>query len=527
MNRFFTILAVIVTATITASAQRNVLLIIADDLGKDYCGFYPDHKDTVTMPNVRALVANGMTFRNAWANPLCSPTRAGILTGRYSFHTGIGAVIDSPGSAELDTAELTIPRVLKKYIDCAAATVGKWHLHNATPASRIYPNLMGYDYYAGNFLGALPDYFAWNKIENGTSKGTITTYATTETVNDAITWLGQQTKPWFLWVGFNAPHTPYHLPPQELHTVTGLSGTQMDITRNPAKYFKAMTEAMDTEIGRLLSWLKTNNRFDSTDIIFIGDNGTAQRVAQIADTGRSKGTIYQYGVSVPFVVAGPSVAVKGGTSDALVNVQDIFATVPEIMGITQWQTAVTSDKPVDAQSVLPILRGQRQVVREWAFTEVFSEPSGDADGKAIRNADYKLLRFDNRGEEFYHLKTDPDEQVNLLSRTLTDDETTNYYALCNAMNSLLGLKRLCSPQVSVREDFPSETGVRVYPNPARSSLHIEIAGNVVHHYQLLDITGKEVRAGSTAVEIPMNELSQGMYWLLLDNGSRALVAVEK
>lgn len=295
MKRFITIFVAIIITTITASAQRNVLLIIADDLGKDYCGFYTDHKDTVTMPNIRALAAAGVTFNNAWANPLCSPTRAGILTGRYSFRTGVGTVIDSPGSAELDTAELTIPRVLKKYADYAAATVGKWHLHTTTPASRIYPNLMGYDYYAGNFLGALPDYFAWNKIENGTSKGTITTYATTETVNDAINWLGQQTKPWFLWVGFNAPHAPYHLPPQELHTVTGLSGTQMDINRNPEKYFKAMAQAMDTEIGRLLVWLKTNNHFDSTDIIFIGDNGTAQRVGQIADTGRSKGTIYQYG----------------------------------------------------------------------------------------------------------------------------------------------------------------------------------------------------------------------------------------
>ena len=113
---------------IKLNAQRNVILIIVDDFGSDYCGFYENHVDTVSMPNVSKLLNRGVRFRYVWSNPLCSPTRAGILTGRYSFRTGMGDVV-APGSKEIDTAEITIPRLLKKYSPnkIATASIGKWH----------------------------------------------------------------------------------------------------------------------------------------------------------------------------------------------------------------------------------------------------------------------------------------------------------------------------------------------------------------------------------------------------------------
>ena len=114
------------------------------------------------------------------SNPVCSPTRAGILTGRYSFRTGVGDAVGAPGSATIDTSEKTIPRLLKYYNPLVnTANVGKWHLNLQTPASNLQlPNLIGYDYYAGNFLGALTSYSSWNKVTNGVSS-TSTTYATT------------------------------------------------------------------------------------------------------------------------------------------------------------------------------------------------------------------------------------------------------------------------------------------------------------------------------------------------------------
>ena len=150
-------------------AQQNVILIIADDLGTDYLSFYENHLDTATLPNIQRLLLNGVRFKNAWANPLCSPTRAGILTGRHSFRTGVGTAVTS-GTATLSTTELTIPQLLKNLSqqNIATANIGKWHLHNANPISNLsIPNQMGYDHYEGIFTGALSDYYNWTKTING------------------------------------------------------------------------------------------------------------------------------------------------------------------------------------------------------------------------------------------------------------------------------------------------------------------------------------------------------------------------
>ena len=190
LNKTFSILFFLLI-TISAFAQRNVILIIADDLGSDYCGFSENHLDTVAMPNVRRLLARGVRFRNAWANPLCSPTRAGILTGRYSFRTGVGDVASA--TSFLDTAEITIPKLLNLYKPngIAKGHVGKWHLQSPMPINYLNPNKMGYDYYEGNMAGMVASFTNWTKIKNGTAT-TVTNYATTETVNNAITWIKAQ-----------------------------------------------------------------------------------------------------------------------------------------------------------------------------------------------------------------------------------------------------------------------------------------------------------------------------------------------
>ena len=109
------IILLLLFGLIKVNAQRNVVLIIADDLGKDFCDIYPDHgANTVHLTNVRRLLNRGIIFNNAWSNPLCSPTRAGILTGRYSFRTGVGDVVDGP-NPKLNINENIIPKVLNIY----------------------------------------------------------------------------------------------------------------------------------------------------------------------------------------------------------------------------------------------------------------------------------------------------------------------------------------------------------------------------------------------------------------------------
>jgi arylsulfatase A len=129
-------------------AQQNVLLIIADDVGPDYFGSFVPNGDTAIMPHIRSLADRGIRFTQAWASPVCSPTRAGIFTGRYPFRTGVGQVITNNMSPQLDTAEVSIARLLKSYapLTYQTACVGKWHLHANVPAKRLNPNRMGYDY---------------------------------------------------------------------------------------------------------------------------------------------------------------------------------------------------------------------------------------------------------------------------------------------------------------------------------------------------------------------------------------------
>jgi len=426
-------------------AQRNVVLIIADDLGLEYCGFYDTHRDTVIMPNVRSLLNKGVLFTQAWSNPLCSPTRAGILTGRYSFRTGIGEAVGGQNTNTLDTSEITIPRLLNVYKaqGIAKANIGKWHLHNPMPQTNFaIPTRMGYDYYEGSFSGTLPNYYAWNKIKNGTL-AICSTYATTETTNNAIDWIksNPSNKPIFLWLAYNAPHTPFHLPPNSLHSFSTLKGTAQDTASSVVPYYKAMAEALDREIGRLFDSLKAINRFDSTDFIFIGDNGSDARVYQ--GENRAKGSVYQDGVSVPFIVSGPSVINPGRISNALINTQDIFATVLELFGFTNWKDQIPSSKPVDSKSLLPIIRQEKESIRDWVFTEVFKNTPAQFDGKTMRNLNYKLIDFDNGTQKYFNLTNDPTENTDLLLRTLNQVEKDNYAYLCQEMTKLVGKGGFC------------------------------------------------------------------------------------
>ncbi|MFT5747142.1 MAG: arylsulfatase B [Saprospiraceae bacterium] len=162
-------------------------------------------------PTIDSLALNGISFLNFWTNPICAPTRASMLAGKYAFRTGVGG-IQIPQEATLQSEET----IIQKYIsdrtsnEYASAVIGKWHVSSASDLNA--PENFGIDYYAGMFLGAVPDYYDWTQTSAGIQEN-ITTYATTHLVNQSVSWIEQQSKPFFLWLSFNAPHTPFHLPP--------------------------------------------------------------------------------------------------------------------------------------------------------------------------------------------------------------------------------------------------------------------------------------------------------------------------
>ncbi|MEM7792789.1 MAG: sulfatase-like hydrolase/transferase, partial [Verrucomicrobiota bacterium] len=430
-------------------AQENILLVVADDLGADSVGLYSS-ASTAPTPIIDSLAQSGVRFTNAWAHPTCSPTRAGFLTGRHAFRTGVGAAGD-----EIALSEFTTAQALSN-AGYATACIGKWHLSGSSNGNDDNPNLMGFDHYEGAMNGGIGDYYNWTKVTNGSSS-TVTNYGTTENVDNAISWIAAQSGPWFCQLAFNAPHTPFHKPPNSLHSYDSLPGTPSDIQNNPTSYYQAAIESLDTELGRLLNSLSPSE-LANTNIIFIGDNGTPRRVSPgvVRDF---KGRLYEGGVHVPFIVSGPAVASPlNRTNDATIHTVDLFATILELAGLDV-ATTVPAGVEYDSVSVVDYLANPAQAqYHAYAYTERFSSPTVVNDGLAIRDSDYKLIYFDSSAsEEFYHIQSDPTESTDLLISGLNATEQTAYDLLSGHLDTLLNGGGGSS--VIDSEDFESGWGI--------------------------------------------------------------------
>ena len=198
--------------------RGNILLIIADDVGKDKIGVYQQGDDATrpATPNIDRLAARGVRFTNAYSYAACSPTRATILTGRYGFRTGVGTVIryrsDPVG---LPQNEISLPEMLELgNAGYDHSHVGKWHLGVRRDHGRIDPLRQGFHWSAG--ARRLQGYSEWSKLVNGELTHR-SGYVTIDTTDDAIARANAMHEPWFLWVAYNAAHKPYHLPPLALH----------------------------------------------------------------------------------------------------------------------------------------------------------------------------------------------------------------------------------------------------------------------------------------------------------------------
>lgn len=398
------------------AAPKNILLIIADDYGVDSSSLYNSTTNGATLPptpNIQSLVTNGVVFRNAYANPVCSPTRSCILTGQHGFRTGVGDIVDM--GAALTAAAFTLPEALTNAsTGHAMAQFGKWHLASGPNTPRT---VGGWTNFAGNLVGAIANYTNWNKTVNGTTTAGNTNYATTDLVNDATNWISARgTNSWFIWAAFNAPHSPFHSPPQSL-----CPSYPLNTLTNNRRRFEAMTEAMDTEIGRLLASVDRAN----THIIFIGDNGTpGSIIAPPYSASRGKDTLYEGGIHVPLIISSPDVAGPNRTNDTPVNAVDLFATILELAG-TSASAAVPSSVKIDSQSLVPILQSTNTISRR-AYSEVFGPSvAANVGGRALRDSRFKLIRFNNGVDEFYDLQTDPYELTNLFSAMTTEQRA--YY----------------------------------------------------------------------------------------------------
>ena len=445
----------------STATPPNILLIIGDDMGVETLASYRLSENPPKTATLDRLAKEGVQFTNFWSQPVCSPTRATMLTGRYAFRTGVGrpggegeskgyfpAIPERSESAPFESRrgtgrpignnrglppdEYTLPLAFKAKEELGYATgaIGKWHLADVYNGWEQHPYRVGFDYFAGLILGWPDSYYSWNKVENGKLAGT-TGYTPDDKVEDALTWIDAQgDRPWFLWFAFNLPHAPLHLPPDDLwQTDHSDMDPKAEVGSNSLQHFNAMIEAMDSEIEKLLASMTPEVR-NNTYIIFMGDNGTSGgTITAPFRRGAAKGSVYQGGVHVPLIVTGPGVA-RGVATDALVNSTDMFSTIIEMAGINV-DEVVPDGVTLDSVSFLPYLSDpDAESRRDWLYADYFDNNFDGVETAdyAMRNARYKLLR--TKGvEEFYYLTEDPYEHNNLLAAELSESERAEYHAL--------------------------------------------------------------------------------------------------
>jgi arylsulfatase A-like enzyme len=398
---------------------KNVLVIVLDDVGTDKLSFYsesPPYTPEIVCPNVaptnhvesyahtpnlNKLRQGGILFNSAYANPMCSPTRACILTGRYAFRTGIGAITNA-GTAKLPDSEVLIPELLRDGfsggpvqlgLPYKRAAFGKWHLTYLS-GNETHPTDNGFQHFSGSISNVNAfgeDYFDWSKIvhDAGTPPPVptpSTTWHGTATSTDARNWINAQTNAFFAYVCFNPPHAPFEVPPLGLASpeteseiacwgfVPGDEAGAGAPVQQRRLFYKAMLEAVDTEIGNLIDGI-TPAKLANTMIFVIGDNGTPENVMNVPPhaTGHGKTTVYEWGVRVPLIVSGPLVPSPGGfTSDVPVGALDLFRTIAAITGanVNQGAPGVT----LDSVSFLPVIQdpANHPGTRQYAFSQYFT-----------------------------------------------------------------------------------------------------------------------------------------------------------
>ncbi len=410
-----------------AAQTHNVMLVIADDMGVDLVNAYHEVPVPGHTPVIDGLAANGVLFRNAWASTVCTPTRAGIMLGTQAFRHGMGtAVANLVDTLALDAGGSTLAHLVAPVAKPMA--LGKWHMNLELDDPLLHPLRSGFAKYLGN-MQVLPGgfgnaYYDFDKNINGVM-GHSTKYSTTDIVDNALGLIGATPQPWFLWMAFNAPHAPFHKPPANLHTFflpTSVAGS-IPI------HVKAVVEAMDTELGRLLATIDPAVRAN-TLVIFLGDNGTTGQATEAPfDPDHGKGTLYEGGLNVPLIVSGPGVA-QGAECDALVSVIDLFATIADEFGVAH-------DSGLDSVSLQPYLTDPSQPsLRDTVYSEYF-EPPGFGPytryDRAVRDARFKLMHSVTTladKTELYDLDADPFEHMNLLaSPPLAPDAQVAYDAL--------------------------------------------------------------------------------------------------
>jgi arylsulfatase A-like enzyme len=393
----------------------NILFILADDLGYGDLSSYG--ATDLQTPNIDKLMAEGMRFDNFYANsPVCSPTRASIMTGRYPDLVGVPGVIRTQRSdnwGNMSPQAVLLPKLLKS-AGYETALIGKWHLGLESPNT---PNERGFDHFHG-FLGDMMESYYTHRREGQNymrlneevidPQGHATDLFTQWSA-DYVKEHSNSDKPFFLFLSYNAPHTPIQ-PPDDWTQKVRTRESGIDIKR---ARLAAHIEYMDDGIGKVLATLKESGLSDNTLVVFTSDNGGQSNVG--ANNGPLKGTkggMYEGGLKIPMCAVWPGKIKPGSTNNGVAMTMDLFPTFCEAAG-------AKIEHEIDGRSILPILLGQTQSMENRVLFWMRREGNifGGQVFYAARIGDFKLLQntpFEPL--ELYNLKDDPMEENPLGDR---------------------------------------------------------------------------------------------------------------
>ena len=413
-----------------SSSKPNILVIIVDDLGYGDLSSYG--ATDLKSPHIDSLISEGMRFSECFANcPVCSPTRAALLTGRYQELVGVPGVIRTKPEDNwgyLAPSATMLPQALKP-LGYHTAAIGKWHLgldHEA------HPNTRGFDHFHG-FLGDMMDdyyhhrrhdqhYMRLNQ-EKVNPKGHATDIFT-RWAQSYLTERKDQKDPFFLYLAYNAPHTPIQPPADWLKKVIK---REKGITEKRAKLV-ALIEHMDHNIGKVIATLKETGQWKNTLTIFVSDNGGQINVgANCGNLRGGKQDMYEGGLKVPASATWPGVIKPGTRSDFSFLTMDLFPTAIEAAD-------GTVPNGIEGRSILPLLKSGRQAPfqRDNFFTrrEGNQRYMGDSSW-ALRRGPWKLLKNRPDGPwELFHLENDPLETTDLSKK-----ESQKFRELTTAMRA--------------------------------------------------------------------------------------------
>jgi arylsulfatase B len=423
MTRLASFCAILFLVLCAQAAPPNVLIIVADDLGYGDVGFNGGKR--IATPNLDRLAATGVTLTDFRSCPMCSPTRAGLLTGRWPNRVGIMRAVLPPWSKHgLSPDENTMPNLLAKAGYERRGVIGKWHLGHAQ--RKFLPLAHGFTSFYGCYNGAI-DYFThvregevdWHRDEKTVREEG---YSTDLLGTEAVRFINEAPpgKPWFLYVPFNAPHAPFQAKPEDLKKYAHIA--QLD----PRSY-AAMVDSMDQAIGRILATVEGRADASNTLVLFFSDNGGVPRPGSSNGPFRgSKLNVYEGGTRVAAAIRWPEGGLKSGRKfEGRIGYIDVLPTVAAAVG-------VAPSAKFDGINFLPALRDESTLPdRPW-FSYIHQGEDAHASvhlgsWKLVAHGDFFSETPSTPPElELFDLAKDPKETTSVAASNV--EKTTSLHA---------------------------------------------------------------------------------------------------